>query len=156
MQNTCCFHLLDPKKLNGLPWRLSGKESACQCRRCRFNPSVGEIPWRREWQPTPLFLPGKSHEQRSLAGYSPPVHKESDTVYRLAKSQVEEGGLMDGPTGCYVCFVAPLVEFLSSPMTRTFSPFSVPTARVTMQALINFYLFSHGLQTILISYPPLL
>jgi len=63
---------------------------------------------------------------------------------------------MDGPTGCYVCFVAPLVEFLSSPMTRTFSPFSVPTARVTMQALINFYLFSHGLQTILISYPPLL
>ena len=58
--------------------------------------------------------------------------------------------------GCYVDFVAPLVEFLSSPTTRTFSPSSVPTASVTMQALINFYLFSHGLQTILISYPPLL
>ena len=58
---------------------------------------------------------------------------------------------MDGPTGCYVYFVAPLVEFLSSPITKTFSPSSVPIARVTMQALINFYLFfSHGLQTILI------
>ena len=39
---------------------------------CRmFNPWVGKIPWRREWQPTPVFLPGKVHAQRSLAGYSP-------------------------------------------------------------------------------------
>ena len=36
-----------------------------------FNPWVGKIPWRRKWQPTPVFLSGKSHEQRSLAGYSP-------------------------------------------------------------------------------------
>ena len=41
------------------------------CRRCGFDPWVGKIPWRRKWQPTPVFLPGKSHEQRSLAGYSP-------------------------------------------------------------------------------------
>ena len=44
---------------------------ACQCRRHRFYPWVGTIPWRRKWQPTPVFLPGKSHGQRILAGYSP-------------------------------------------------------------------------------------
>ena len=54
------------------------EESACQCRRCRFDPWVGKIPWRREWQPTPVFLPGKFHGQRSLAGYCPYGHKESD------------------------------------------------------------------------------
>ena len=57
--------------LSGLPWWLSGKESACQCRRHEFNPWVGKIPWRKNWQPTPVFLPGKSHGQRSLVGYSP-------------------------------------------------------------------------------------
>ena len=49
---------------------LSGKEPACQCKRCRFNPCVGKIPWRIEWQPTLVLLPGKSHGQRNLAGYS--------------------------------------------------------------------------------------
>ena len=58
----------------GLPTRLSGKESAGQCRRRKrfgFSPWVGKIPWRRKWQPSPVFLPGKSHGQRSLVGYSP-------------------------------------------------------------------------------------
>ena len=41
-------------------------------------PESGKIPWRREWQPTPVFLPGESHEQRSLGGYSPQNHKKSD------------------------------------------------------------------------------
>ena len=54
-----------------LPWGLSGKESACQRRRCRFNPWVRKIPWSRKWQPTLGFLPGKSHGQRSLTGYNP-------------------------------------------------------------------------------------
>ena len=52
----------------------SGKESACQCRRhkrCQFNSWVGKIPWRRAWEFTPVFLPGESHGQKSLAGYSP-------------------------------------------------------------------------------------
>ena len=51
-----------------------GKEFACQCRRHKrfgFNPWFGKIPWRRQWQPTPVFLPGESHGQRSLVGYSP-------------------------------------------------------------------------------------
>jgi len=55
----------------GLPRWVSVKESACQCRRCGFDPWVGKIPWRRKWQPTPVFLPGKFHGQRNLAAYSP-------------------------------------------------------------------------------------
>ena len=54
-----------------------------QCRRCEFDPWDGKIPWRRQWLPTPVFLPGESHAQRSLAGYSPPGRKESDTTERL-------------------------------------------------------------------------
>ena len=44
----------------------------------QVRPWVGKIFWRRKWQPTPVFLPEKSHEQRSLVGYSPKGHKESD------------------------------------------------------------------------------
>ena len=53
------------------PRWFSGKELICQCRRHGFNPWVGKIPWRRKWQPISVFLPGKSHGQRRLAGYSP-------------------------------------------------------------------------------------
>ena len=48
-----------------------------------FNPWVEEIPWRRERQPTPVFLPGESHRQRSLVGYSPWGLKELDMIERL-------------------------------------------------------------------------
>ena len=47
-------------------------------KRCGFTPWVGKIPRRSEWQPTPVFLPGKFHGQRSLVGYSPGGCKESD------------------------------------------------------------------------------
>ena len=53
-------------------------------RRCGFTSWVGKIPWRRKWQPTPVFLPGKSHGQRSLGSYSPWGHKESDVTDRLS------------------------------------------------------------------------
>ena len=61
---------------------VSGKEPGCPCRRpkrCGFYPWVGTIPWRKKRQLTPAFLPGKSHEQRSPAGYGPWGHKELDT-----------------------------------------------------------------------------
>ena len=74
----------------GLPWRLSGKEPACQSRRLRFDPWVGKIPWRRKWQPTPVHLPGKSHGQRSLVGYSPQGHKESDTTEQLTSNKARK------------------------------------------------------------------
>ena len=62
------------------PRWCSGKESAYQrrrCRRLRFNLWVGKVPWRRKWQATPVFLPGKCHGQRSMVDYSPWSHKES-------------------------------------------------------------------------------
>ena len=65
----------------GLPRWSSGTESACQCGRrgrLRFDPWVRKIPWRRKWQPTPVFLPAKFHRWKSLAGYSPWSCNESD------------------------------------------------------------------------------
>ena len=46
-------------------------------KRCGLDPWVGKLPWRRKWHPTPVFLPGESHGQRSLVGYSPWGHKET-------------------------------------------------------------------------------
>ena len=54
----------DASGVTGLPWWLSGKESTCQCRRPRFDPGVRKIPWRRDWLPTPTFLPEENHRQR--------------------------------------------------------------------------------------------
>ena len=59
----------------------TAKEHACQSRRQKrhgFDPWVGKIIWRRVWQPTPVFLPGESHGQRTLMGNSPWSHKELD------------------------------------------------------------------------------
>ena len=67
----------------GLPRWLSGRQSACQCRRCRFKPWVGKISWKRKWQPTPVFLSGKCHRQSSLEDYSPCGHKELDITQPL-------------------------------------------------------------------------
>ena len=72
------------KKCAGLPRCYSGKESVCQCRRlkgCRLDPWIGKIPWSRKWQPTPVFLRGKFHGQRSLAGYRP-CHDWAHTYWR--------------------------------------------------------------------------
>ena len=78
----------------GFPGGASGKEPACQCRRHKrrgFDPWVGKIPWRRAWQPTPVFLPGKSHGQRSLAGYGPEGCKELNTTELTLHAHVSRG-----------------------------------------------------------------
>ena len=67
---------LSSYKIQAPPWLRwhRGKEPTCQCRRHWrpwLDPWVRKILWRRKWQPTPVFLPGKSHGQRSLVGYSP-------------------------------------------------------------------------------------
>ena len=70
-------------KYLGFPGGASGKEPTCQCRRCKrhgFDPWVEKIPWRKKWQLALVFLPGESHGQRSLMGYSPWGCKESDTT----------------------------------------------------------------------------
>ena len=72
--------------LIGIVWWASSKEPTCQCRRhkrCRFDPWVRKTPWRRKGQPTPVSLPGESHGQRNLAGYSPWGHEESDTATKV-------------------------------------------------------------------------
>ena len=62
-----------------VPQLLSGKESACNVGdNCSFDPWIRKIPWRRKWQPAPV--PGESHGQRSLVGYSPWSCKESDMM----------------------------------------------------------------------------
>ena len=58
--------------------------------RLGFNPWVGKVPWRRAWQPTPVFLPGQFHGQRSLAGYSLCGCKESDTTERLTHTHTHK------------------------------------------------------------------
>ena len=71
-----------------IAWLRWEKKSAClpACGRPGFDPRVGKIPRRREWQSTPIFLPGESYGQRSLADYSPWGLKESDTFERLTLS----------------------------------------------------------------------
>ena len=72
----------------GLPRWHNDKESSWQCWRCRrrgFDPWVGKIPWRRKWQLTPVFLPGKSHGERSLVGCSSWGCKKSDKTERLSR-----------------------------------------------------------------------
>ena len=71
--------------LTVFPGAASGKELAgffMQESKCRhgFNPWIGKISWKKAWKPTPVFLPGESHGQRNLAGYSPLGCEESDTT----------------------------------------------------------------------------
>ena len=69
-----------------LPWWLRWYRTCLLCRRPGFSPWVGKIAWRREWQPTPVFLPGESHGQMSLVGYNPCGCKESNRTERLILS----------------------------------------------------------------------
>ena len=82
-RSSYCLGVFMKVSLGGFPGGAIGKEPTCRCRRCKrcgFDPWVEKIPWRRRWQPTQVFLHGESHGQRSLAGYSPLGHKESDTT----------------------------------------------------------------------------
>ena len=72
--------------LDGLPWWLSSKESTCLHKRHGFSPWIGKIPWRRNWQPTPVFLLGESHGLRSLVGYSARVAKNQTWLKWLSTS----------------------------------------------------------------------
>ena len=61
----------------GSPGGSDGKKICLQCRRPGFDPWFRKIPWRREWPPTPVLLPGEFHGQRSLKGCSPRGHRET-------------------------------------------------------------------------------
>ena len=97
---SCAVQKLLKCKFEKLPkhlWGASGKEPACQSRRCWwFHPYDGKIPWRRKWQSTPVSLPGESRGQRSLVGYSPWGRTESNTTERLSTAQPV--GVLSSPT----------------------------------------------------------
>ena len=86
-------HNLQSVSFDGDPWIMwaslvaqTVKSLPTMQERPGFDPWVGKIPWRRKWQPTPIFLTGKSHGQRSLMGYNPWGHTELDTTEQLTVS----------------------------------------------------------------------
>ena len=114
--------LLNTQKLYGLPRWLGGKESACQCRRCRrhsFDPWVRKTLWSRKGQSTPVFLPGKFHGQWSLVGYTPKGHSELDvTEHTWAPAKTADGHSMVSKHASmvfmpYVIWLDELSSFLS-------------------------------------------
>ena len=74
-------------------------------------PRLGKVSWRRAWQPTPVFLPGESHGQRSLVGYSPWGRKESDTTERLTFSACQLHAFIDLKSNCLLPMYLPLITF---------------------------------------------
>ena len=74
-----------------LPWWLSGKECSCQCRRHGFGPWSGKILWKRKWQSTPVFLPGKPHGQGILMSYSPWGGTEFNKTLQLNNNMSIDG-----------------------------------------------------------------
>ena len=85
--------------VKGFPGGSVVKKKKKICLQCRrhwrdgFNPWMEKIPWKRRWQPTPVFLPGKSHGQKSLAEYSPWGHKESDRTDHACYATLNAGFL---------------------------------------------------------------
>ena len=92
---------------------ISPKKSICKCKKCRFDHWVGKIPWKRKQQPTPVFLPGKSHGQKRLVGYGPWVYKELDTTELLSTHSFCLFLFLlgsRGKVGKYVCKFCPTRE----------------------------------------------
>ena len=88
----------------GLPWWLSGEEPSCQNRRCRFDSWIRKIPGSRNYQPIPVFLPGKSRGWRNLVGYSPWGLKK--VRHNLAtKQQLLSQALLKHKESIYTYFV---------------------------------------------------
>ena len=105
----------------GFPGGTSGKEPACQCRRRKihgFDPWFRKIPWKRAWQPTPVFLPGESHGQRSLAGYSPWSNRKSDPTEQPTHTLTREN-VTSSPGSFCQCMLRRWVEESSEISSKT-------------------------------------
>ena len=88
LEFSCVYDYLP--RICSFPGGASSKEPTCPGRSYksfRFDSWVRKIPWRRAWQPTPVFLPGEAHGQRSLEGHSPSGHKESDMTEETSHTQ---------------------------------------------------------------------
>ena len=155
MQHCVCFRHMPWRfdictHCEGLPWRLRWERICLQCRRPRFSPWLGKIPWRREWLPTPVFLPGELHGQRSLAGYSPRGCKESDTTeWRSSRTYTHRHCEMF-PTVNFVnihhltltTFYFLWWELLRSTVLATFKYTILLTISRTLYGAIHSYLFT--------------
>ena len=78
---------------------ISGKEPACQCRRCKWCAFDPKISWRRVWQPTPMFLPGEYHGQRSLTGNNHRVTHSRTWLKQLSRKESTYNAGVTGDTG---------------------------------------------------------
>ena len=93
------FRVVNDITLRLPSWLSRGKEPSCQRRRWGFDPRGGKICWRRKWQPTPVFLPGKSHERRNLAGYREHTATSTFFLFFLTLQELE----------CHPCVKAMLI-----------------------------------------------
>ena len=100
---------------------LLAQSSACQYRRPGFDPRVGKMPWRRKWQPAPVFLPGESHGQRSLLGYSPQHRKESNRTEWMS---------------IRICSLIQFHDILPAPLSW---PFTILTAKPPSKILFELW-----------------
>ena len=113
-----------------------------QCRRPGFHPCIRKIPWKREGQPTPVSLPGESHEQRSLEDHSPWGHKESNTTGWLTHTQENckmHPFFLAAP--CEILVPRPVIKFRFPPWERgvltTGSPVKSHNASINRVPWIN-------------------
>ena len=130
---------------HGLPRWLSGKESACQCNRHWFDLWLGKIFWRK-WQPTLVFILGKSHRQRSLVGYSLWDHTELDTTEQLGTSPIWLIHPVLSFCSCLTLVMSVSSTFSTRDWTRRF-------LRI-FSSLKLFNVFSRPLIIPLVDYPP--
>ena len=114
----------------GFPGGIHDKEPACQCRRrkrCGFDPWVGNIPWRRKWQATPVFLPGESHGQRTLVGPSPWGHRVGHNWNDFARTHKLKQSSWLQKNGCVVALGVSSQAVARSPGENV--PLSMPCGK---------------------------
>ena len=148
--DSCTFYALGYYLILGLPRWLSNKKSACQCRRRGFDPWVGKIrpPGEGNGKPIPVFLPGKSHGQRSLVGYSCYRGAWWVTRVRYDLTEQEHNSML---------FIYFLIQILPDFVIESFSKLTPVSLRHSPKLLLVEYILSFSIRCFrLISYFPCL
>ena len=139
----------------GFPGGSDGKESACKARDLSSIPGLGRFPWRRSWQPTPVFLPGDSHGQKSLVSYSPWGHRESHMTEHLS-AHTHTHTHTHNVTGNSLGFLSPWCDIFYPLKTFSSNMYSVPSSLSSLGTqlqvgMVDDLLFSHmSLKSVLV------